>query len=83
MSGCLPAQDKEHFAALAVDAILRLKGSGNLEAIHILKKPGGALAESFLDEVRAAPGTCWLACGWVGSGRGRQHAVYAAVLLSL
>merc|ERR1712032_770194 len=27
-----------------------LKGSGNLEAISILKKPGGSLNESFLDE---------------------------------
>lgn len=27
-----------------------LAGSGNLEAIHIIKKPGGALRESFLDE---------------------------------
>jgi T-complex protein 1 subunit beta len=42
--------DKEHFAELAVDAIMRLKGSGNLEAIHIIKKPGGALRESYLDE---------------------------------
>lgn len=42
--------DKEHFANLAVDAILRLKGSGNLEAIHIIKKTGGTLRESYLDE---------------------------------
>lgn len=35
--------DKEHFANLAVDAILRLKGSGNLDAIHLIKKPGGTL----------------------------------------
>lgn len=37
------AADKDHFAALAVEAIMRLKGSGNLESIHIIKKPGGAL----------------------------------------
>lgn len=42
--------DKQHFANLAVDAILRLKGSGNLEAIHIIKKTGGTLKESYLDE---------------------------------
>uniref|UniRef100_A0A7S3VIK5 CCT-beta n=1 Tax=Dunaliella tertiolecta TaxID=3047 RepID=A0A7S3VIK5_DUNTE len=42
--------DKLHFARLAVDAILRLKGSGNLEAIHIIKKAGGTLRESYLDE---------------------------------
>ena len=35
---------------LAVDAILRLKGSGNLEAIQILKKTGGTLTDSYLDE---------------------------------
>lgn len=42
--------EKEHFANLAVDAVLRLKGSANLEAIHIIKKAGGTLKESFLDE---------------------------------
>ncbi|MEW5305737.1 MAG: hypothetical protein WDW38_000278 [Sanguina aurantia] len=42
--------DKEHFANLAVDAVMRLKGSGNLEAIHIIKKTGGTLKESYLDE---------------------------------
>jgi T-complex protein 1 subunit beta len=29
---------------------MRLKGSGNLEAIHVIKKAGGTLQESFLDE---------------------------------
>ena len=36
-------QDKVHFAELAVDAVLRLKGSSNLESIHIIKKAGGTL----------------------------------------
>lgn len=44
------AQHKEHFARIAVDAILRLKGSGNLEAIHIIKKAGGTMLDSYLDE---------------------------------
>jgi len=35
-------------AELAVDAVLRLKGSNNLEHIQIIKKPGGALKDSFL-----------------------------------
>uniref|UniRef100_A0A8C2N819 T-complex protein 1 subunit beta n=1 Tax=Capra hircus TaxID=9925 RepID=A0A8C2N819_CAPHI len=35
---------------LAVEAVLRLKGSGNLEAIHVIKKLGGSLADSYLDE---------------------------------
>ncbi|KAK0395518.1 hypothetical protein QR680_001321 [Steinernema hermaphroditum] len=43
-------QHKEHFAQLAVDAVLRLKGSGNLDAIQIIKKLGGAMNESYLDE---------------------------------
>lgn len=39
-----------HFTKLAVDAVLRLKGSGNLKAIQIMKISGGLLQESFLDE---------------------------------
>merc|ERR1711997_1244761 len=41
---------KDFFAKMAVDAILRLKGSGNLDAIQIIKVPGGTLEDSFLDE---------------------------------
>ena len=44
------SQDKEYFANLAVDAILRLKGSTNLEHIQIIKKAGGKLSDSYLDE---------------------------------
>jgi len=43
LSSKILTADKEHFAELAVEAISRLKGSGNLEAIHIIKKTGGAL----------------------------------------
>ncbi|VDP22030.1 unnamed protein product [Heligmosomoides polygyrus] len=43
-------QHKDHFAKLAVEAVLRLKGSGNLEAIQIIKKLGGSMNESYLDE---------------------------------
>jgi len=42
--------EKEHFASLAVDAVLRLKGSGNLGHIRIIKKPGGTLSDSFLEQ---------------------------------
>ena len=42
--------EKNHFATLAVDAVLRLKGSGNLDYIQIIKKPGGSLADSFLSD---------------------------------
>lgn len=41
---------KDQFAKLCVDAVLRLKGSTNLEMIHIIKKAGGSISESFLDE---------------------------------
>merc|ERR1712156_988248 len=34
----------------AVDAVLRLKKSSNLDAIQIIKVQGGTLEESFLDE---------------------------------
>lgn len=44
------SQHKEHFAELAVKAVLRLKGSDNLDAIQIIKKLGGAMDESCLDE---------------------------------
>ncbi|BAS85295.1 T-complex protein 1 subunit beta isoform X1 [Oryza sativa Japonica Group] len=50
LSSKILSQDKEYFAELAVDAVLRLKGSTNLEAIQILKIPGGSLKDSFLDE---------------------------------
>ncbi|VDM95752.1 unnamed protein product [Thelazia callipaeda] len=44
------AQHKEHFAKLAVDSVLRLKGSGCLDSIQIIKKLGGAMDDSYLDE---------------------------------
>ncbi|XRB13849.1 T-complex protein 1 subunit beta [Pseudoscourfieldia marina] len=50
LSSKILTQDKEHFAELAVDAVLRLKGSGNLEMIQIIKRSGGSLRDSFLDE---------------------------------
>ncbi|CCG80821.1 T-complex protein 1 subunit beta [Taphrina deformans PYCC 5710] len=50
LSSKVLSQDKEYFATLAVDAVLRLKGSTNLESIQIIKKIGGKLHDSFLDE---------------------------------
>jgi len=49
ISSKILSQHKDFFAKLAVDAVLRLKGSGNLDAIQIIKIPGGRLDESFLD----------------------------------
>jgi T-complex protein 1 subunit beta len=42
--------EKDHFAGLAVDAVLRLRGSGNLDYIQVIKKPGGSLGDSSLEE---------------------------------
>uniref|UniRef100_A0A2K5Q097 T-complex protein 1 subunit beta n=1 Tax=Cebus imitator TaxID=2715852 RepID=A0A2K5Q097_CEBIM len=50
LSSKLLTHHKDHFTKLAVEVVLRLKGSGNLEAIHIIKKVGGSLADSYLDE---------------------------------
>lgn len=49
LSSKILSQHKEFFAKIAVDAVLRLKGSGNLQAIQIIKKQGGTLTDSFLD----------------------------------
>uniref|UniRef100_A0A1L8DUA4 T-complex protein 1 subunit beta n=1 Tax=Nyssomyia neivai TaxID=330878 RepID=A0A1L8DUA4_9DIPT len=50
LSSKILSQHKEHFAKLAVDAVLRLRGSGELNAIQIIKKQGGTLEDSFLEE---------------------------------
>ena len=50
LSSKLLTNDKEHFAQLAVDAVMRLKGSSNLDYIKIIKKPGGTMTDSFLHE---------------------------------
>jgi len=50
LSSKLLTYEKEHFAKLAVDAVLRLKGSNNLDLIQVIKKTGGTLKDSFLDE---------------------------------
>lgn len=50
LSSKILSQHKELFAKLAVDAVLRLKGSGELTAIQLIKKSGGCLEDSFLDE---------------------------------
>lgn len=50
LSSKILSQHKEQFATLAVEAILRLKGSCELTAIQLIKKSGGVLEESFLDE---------------------------------
>ena len=44
--------EKDHFAQLAVDAVLRLKGSGNLDHIQVL------LAWLLLDKFFVVSGLC-------------------------
>ena len=43
LSSKLLTQDKQHFAELAVEAVLRLKGSTNLSYIQVIKKLGGSI----------------------------------------
>ena len=50
LSSKILSQHKDFFAELCVNAVLRLKSSGNLDAIKIIKKRGAALSDSFLDE---------------------------------
>ena len=50
LSSKILTQHKDHFAKLAVDAVQRLKGSGSLDAIKIIKKLGGNLQDSYLEE---------------------------------
>jgi T-complex protein 1 subunit beta len=54
LSSKLVTYEKKHFAKLAVDAVMRLnnssKESRNLNHIQVLKKPGGSLRDSYLEE---------------------------------
>mmetsp|Transcript_15631 Transcript_15631/g.50892 ORF Transcript_15631/g.50892 Transcript_15631/m.50892 type:complete len:487 (+) Transcript_15631:253-1713(+) len=48
LSSKLVLYEKEHFATLAVDAVLRIRGSENLDYVQLIKKPGGSLRDSYL-----------------------------------
>lgn len=50
LSSKILSQHKDAFAKLAVDATLKLKGSADLNAIQIIKKLGGSLTDSYLEE---------------------------------
>ena len=41
--------DKELFSEIAVSAVLKLRGSTNLDQIQIIKRIGGSLSDSYLD----------------------------------
>ena len=49
LSSKILSSHKNHFAELAVDAILRLKGNTDLSCIQIVKKVGGSMQDSYLD----------------------------------
>lgn len=49
LSSKLLKHEKSHFAELAVDAVMRLKGRNNLDYIQVMKKAGGAVKESYLE----------------------------------
>lgn len=44
------SQHSDHFAKLAVDAVLRLGPDGALDSIQVIKKLGGSMENSYLDE---------------------------------
>ena len=48
LSSKLLLHDREKFANLCVDAVLRLDGSANMDYIKLIKKAGGTLGDSFL-----------------------------------
>lgn len=50
LSSKLLTHEKDYFANLAVDAVMRLKGSNNLDHIQVLKKAGGQLRDSYLED---------------------------------
>ena len=50
LSSKVLSQDRTHFAELAVDAVLRMRGSTDLSHIQVIKKAGGKLSDSYLDE---------------------------------
>mmetsp|Transcript_26306 Transcript_26306/g.81924 ORF Transcript_26306/g.81924 Transcript_26306/m.81924 type:complete len:486 (-) Transcript_26306:127-1584(-) len=50
LSSKLLTHEKDHFAELAVDSVLRLGGDLNLDYIHMIKMPGGQLRDSYLEE---------------------------------
>ena len=50
LSSKLVTHEKEKFSKMVVDAVLRLGENPSLELIHVIKKPGATLEDSYLDE---------------------------------
>uniref|UniRef100_A0A7S0LGV3 CCT-beta n=1 Tax=Coccolithus braarudii TaxID=221442 RepID=A0A7S0LGV3_9EUKA len=49
LSSKVLSADKELFSEIAVSAVLKLRGSTNLDQIQIIKRIGGSLRDSYLD----------------------------------
>ncbi|KAK0315779.1 T-complex protein 1 subunit beta [Friedmanniomyces endolithicus] len=49
LSSKVLSQDRDYFANLAADAVLRMRGSTDLTHIQVIKKAGGKLSDSYLD----------------------------------
>ena len=56
LSSKVLSQDRNQFAELACDAVLRLRGSVDLNHIQVIKKAGGKLSDSYLDECQHTRG---------------------------
>lgn len=50
LSSKILSANKDHFANLAVEAVMRLKGNTDLSNIQIIKKVGGSLLDSYLED---------------------------------
>ena len=50
LSSKLVTHEKEKFSKMVVDAVLRLGDNPSLDLIHVIKKPGATLADSYLDD---------------------------------
>lgn len=94
LSSKILTHDKDYFAKIAVDAVMCLKGRTNLEPIHIIKKSGGTLRDSFLADVRPhlppslsrarafrspGRGTSLCACGGIGDCLGDLFTEHASL----
>jgi len=50
LSSKVVSHDRDFFSEMCVDAVLRLDGATNLDQIQIVKKAGGTLRESYLEQ---------------------------------
>ena len=50
LSSKILSSSRDYFAELATNAILRMKGNTDLQNIQIVKKVGGKLEDSYLDD---------------------------------